>query len=158
MKTVYLSLGSNLGDRQANLEEALRRLESPRLRVIRRSSFYETEPVGLTGQPWFLNLVAEAETTLFPMMLLKRAEQIQREMGRKRVVKDGPRNIDIDVLLYGQFQVNSPKLTIPHPRMTGRRFVLAPMAELAPQLRHPVSRRTMKELLDRVERHQVWKL
>ncbi len=158
MKRVYLSLGSNLGNREGNLEEALGRLESARLHILRRSSIYETEPVGVTGQPWFLNLAVEAETSYFPMMLLGKAEQIQREMGRRRQTKDGPRNIDIDILLYGQFRIESTRLVVPHPRMAERRFVLAPMVELAPELRHPLLKRTMRELLEQLRGQGVRKL
>lgn len=113
----------------------------------RVSSLYETEPVGLRGQPWFLNLVVEAETELFPVQLLDRLQQIEIRLGRRRTVPQGPRTIDIDILLYGSFRIQSERLTVPHPRLEQRRFVLEPLAELAPDLRHPVSHLTIRELL-----------
>jgi 2-amino-4-hydroxy-6-hydroxymethyldihydropteridine diphosphokinase len=148
VKTIYLSLGSNLGDREANLRAAIERLAAPDLRVLRTSPVYETEPVDYTHQRWFLNLVVEAETGLFPMQLLARIGKIERALGRARTVAKGPRTIDIDILLYGQAVVRSATLEIPHPRMAERRFVLAPLADLAPGLRHPVTHKTVREMLD----------
>jgi len=147
MKTAYLSLGSNMGDRKQHLDTALAKLAAPDLRVTRVSSIYETEPVGLTAQRWFLNLAAEIETDLFPMQLLSRVNKIERELGRVRTVRNGPRTLDIDILLYGKAVVRSVKLEIPHPRMAERRFVLAPLAELVPDLRHPVTNQTMRAML-----------
>ena len=147
MKLAYLSLGSNVGDRQRFIEEAIRRLGSPDLKVLRVSSIYETEPRDVRNQPWFLNLVVEAETSLLPRLLLARVRRIERELGRKRAVSKGPRTIDVDILLYGHFVIGSTDLTVPHPRMAERRFVLEPLCELAPEIRHPVLRRTMRELL-----------
>ncbi|MBZ5620977.1 MAG: 2-amino-4-hydroxy-6-hydroxymethyldihydropteridine diphosphokinase [Acidobacteriia bacterium] len=148
MKTVYLSLGSNVGDRERNLQAAIERLQAPDLRVLHTSPVYETEPVDYTAQRWFLNLVVEAETGLFPLQLLSRTARIERELGRVRTVAKGPRTIDIDILLYGKAVVDSRKLQIPHPRMAERRFVLAPLADLAPQMRHPVTHKTVREMLD----------
>jgi 2-amino-4-hydroxy-6-hydroxymethyldihydropteridine diphosphokinase len=145
--TVYLSLGSNLGDRAAQIESALARLAEENVRVVKRSSFYETEPVEFLAQGWFLNIAVEAETELMPRQLLRVIRQIERELGRKRIVRSGPRTIDIDILLFGANIMNAADLEIPHPRMTERRFVLVPMAEIAPTLRHPVLRLTMTELL-----------
>ena len=145
--TVYLSLGSNLGDRAAHIERALTRLAEENVRIIRRSSFYQTEPVEFQAQGWFLNIAAEAETELMPRQLLRVIRQIERELGRKRTVRSGPRIIDIDILLFGANIVNAAELEIPHPRMTERRFVLIPLSEIAPTLRHPVLRLTMTELL-----------
>ena len=147
MKTAYLGLGSNMGDREATLREAARRLWAEDLRVARVSSFYETEPMYVTGQPRFLNQVAEIETALLPMQLLHRVLGVERELGRRRTVAKGPRTFDIDVLLYGRFVVESPRLVIPHPGMHERRFVLEPLAELNPELRHPVLKKTMRELM-----------
>jgi 2-amino-4-hydroxy-6-hydroxymethyldihydropteridine diphosphokinase len=148
MKTVYLGLGSNVGDREDNLAAALAQLAAPDLRVLRVSSIYETEPVDYTDQRWFLNLVAEVETDLFPMQLLARIIKIERALGRVRTVSKGPRTLDIDILLYGRAVIRSARLEIPHPRMGERRFVLAPLAELAPGLRHPLTRKTIREMLE----------
>ena len=158
MKTVYLALGSNVGDRRANLAGALERLASADLRVVRVSSIYETEPRDLPNQPWFLNQVAEAETSLFPLQLLARTQKIERDLGRKRTQPKGPRMIDIDILLYGEAVIHTPGLEIPHPRMLDRRFVLEPLAELAPDLRHPINRGTVREALAAVTSQQVKRL
>ena len=200
MKTIYLSLGSNIGDRAAHLRAAITRLAAPDLRILRASPVYETEPVGLPGlrpqdsvqvkerlltraaptgaatigerslrkagaatigerslrkapaatapQRWFLNLVVEAATELLPMRLLARTARIERELGRIRTVRNGPRTIDIDILLYGNSVVRTARLEIPHPRMAERRFVLAPLADLSPGLRHPITNRTVREMLE----------
>jgi 2-amino-4-hydroxy-6-hydroxymethyldihydropteridine diphosphokinase len=153
LKTIYLSLGSNIGDRAANLRAAMERLAAPDLRILRASPVYETEPVGLPGPPnspqqWFLNLVLEAATELPPQRLLTRTARIERELGRVRTVRNGPRTIDIDILLYGNSVVRTVRLEIPHPRMAERRFVLAPLADLAPGLRHPITHRTVREMLE----------
>lgn len=147
MKTIYLSLGSNLGDRAANLRAAIDRLGAPDLRLLRTSPIYETEPMENTNQGWFLNLVVEAETKLFPLQLLARTQKIERALGRVRGVPKGPRTIDIDILLYAAAVVHTGKLEIPHPRLAERRFVLAPLHDLAPELRHPVTRATVAEML-----------
>ena len=147
MKLAYLSLGSNVGNRERTLAQALQLLAAPDLRVVRVSALYETEPMELRDQPWFLNLVAEIETGLFPRQLLARTQKVEKELGRKRKVPKGPRTIDIDILLYGDSVIETPDLTVPHPQMAERRFVLEPLAELAPELRHPVLRRTASELL-----------
>jgi 2-amino-4-hydroxy-6-hydroxymethyldihydropteridine diphosphokinase len=146
-KIVYLGLGSNVGAREEMLQAAIDRLQSTELRILRASSVYETEPQGRRNQRWFLNLVVEAETDLFPRQLLGRVAKIEQVLGRRRMLANGPRMIDIDILFYGNFVVETPELSIPHPRFAERRFVLAPMVELAPELRDPVSRRTMRELL-----------
>jgi 2-amino-4-hydroxy-6-hydroxymethyldihydropteridine diphosphokinase len=146
-KIVYLGLGSNVGEREQNLQAAVERLQSRALRIKRLSPVYETEPQGMRDQRWFLNLAAEAETDLFPRQLLGRIVKIERELGRRRGIENGPRTIDIDILFFGSAVVQTSELTIPHPRFAERRFVLAPMAELAPDLRDPVSRKTMRELL-----------
>jgi len=145
--TVYLSLGSNLGDRAAQIEGALSRLNEKGVRIVKRSSFYETEPVEFLDQGWFLNIAVEAETELTPPQLLSVILKVERELGRERIVKSGPRTIDIDILLFDAETVHAEELEIPHPRMTERRFVLVPMAEIAPELHHPVSHLTMAELL-----------
>ncbi len=155
MKRVYLGLGSNLGDRADMLRQAREKLTASGIVVLRESSLYETEPQDVADQPWFLNQVVEAETGLFPMQLIARVLQIERLLGRKRGIDKGPRVIDIDVLLYHRFVIESRALMVPHPRMQDRRFVLAPMAELAPTLRHPVLKKSMRELLDRVKGQSI---
>ena len=155
LKLVYLSIGSNLGDREAALREAVAALGPAGVRVLRVSSVYETEPVDVPGQPWFLNIAVEAETDLFAKQLLARTQSIEREMGRVRTRPKGPRTIDIDILLYGTAVIESPDLTIPHPRMANRRFVLEPLAELAPDLRHPVTGITVREMLAEVQEQVV---
>ena len=159
MKIVYLSLGSNIGDREQMLQSALDRLQAPDLKIQRISSVYETEPVDFKEQRSFLNLVAEAETELFPMMLLSRIQKVELQLGRKRTgPAKGPRTIDIDILLFGASRVHSARLKIPHPRMHERRFVLAPMVELAPDLRHPELHRTMRDLLAGLEGQKIRKV
>ncbi len=155
--TVYLGLGSNLGDRQENLDKALSFL-SQRLRMGKISSVYDTEPVGNTEQPRFLNLVCQAYTRLAPEGLLSLAKGIESKLGRTG--KSGtPRPIDIDILLYGEQAIETPELVIPHPRMTARAFVLVPLAEIAPDLVHPANGKTIKELLQAVtEKQGVFKL
>jgi 2-amino-4-hydroxy-6-hydroxymethyldihydropteridine diphosphokinase len=140
---IFLSLGSNVGDREANLRAAIERLP-----ILRVSPTYETEPVDFTDQPWFLNLVIEIETDLSPRELLTATSRIEHELGRVRDIPKGPRTIDIDILLYGDEVIDEPDLQIPHLRMVERRFVLAPLADLAPDLRHPVTHRTVREMLD----------
>ncbi len=145
MARAYLALGSNIGDRAAHLREALRRLAHVG-RVGRVSSLYETEPVGYAEQPWFLNIACEIEADLPPTELLAALQDIERQMGRVRTVPNGPRLIDIDILLYGDESVDLPGLQIPHPRMHERHFVLDPLAEIAPQAIHPGLGRTVEEL------------
>ncbi len=147
MKLAYLGLGSNLGDREQALQAAIDALKAPDLRVLRLSPVYETEPVDVPGQPWFLNLVAEVETSLFPRQLLARTSKTEQKLGRRRLVAKGPRIIDIDILFYGNAVVSTAELTVPHPRFAERRFVLAPMADLAPGFRDPLTGRTITELL-----------
>ena len=154
-RTVYLSLGSNLGDRERNLRDALALLEGPRLRVLRVSSFYETEPQEVRDQRWFVNAVAEVETDLFPKQLLAHVLKIEQRLGRRRFRPKGPRTIDIDILLYGGAIIETEELQVPHPRLGERRFVLAPLAELVPELRHPLTRRTVAEMLHAVAGQQV---
>lgn len=148
MKTAYLSLGSNIGDREEHLRRARELLEDAGVRIIRTSSLYETEPQDVRDQPWFLNMVIEVETALFPKQLLACIHKIEHELGRKRTTAKGPRTIDIDILLYGNFVVETAQLNIPHPRMAARRFVLEPLHEIAPGLRHPIMKKTVGEMLE----------
>jgi len=145
-ETAYLSLGSNLGDRAANLHAALAQLDVAG-RLLAASALYETQPVDVPDQPWFLNCVAAIETGKTPRELLQLALKIEAAMGRLRMTKKGPRNIDIDVVLFGDRVVDEPGLRIPHPALQQRRFVLEPLVEIAPDARHPELGKTARELL-----------
>jgi len=144
---VYLSLGSNVGDRAAQLREGQARLATVGP-VVAVSSLYETEPVEFTEQPWFLNCAVALETATTPQQLMTTILGVEEEMGRRRVQRKGPRSIDIDILLFGDKIIDSPELTIPHPAMQQRRFVLEPLVEIAPEVVHPVFKRTIRELRD----------
>jgi 2-amino-4-hydroxy-6-hydroxymethyldihydropteridine diphosphokinase len=137
LTTVYLSLGSNLGDRAAMLRTAIESLANFGIDVTKASSFYETEPVDVLDQPWFLNCVVEAKTNWSPQELLDSLRSIESSIGSKKEFAKGPRLLDLDVLLYGNETIDSPELQVPHPRMLQRKFVLAPLAEIAPILKHP---------------------
>lgn len=147
-KLVYLSMGSNLGDREKYLREAISRLQD--LGVIRQiSAFYETQPVEVqTEQPWFLNCALAMETELMPLEFLRRMLGVEQSMGRARTEPKGPRTIDLDILLFGNDVLDTPELTVPHPAMHQRRFVLEPLTEIAPDVMPPVLKRTVRELLD----------
>jgi 2-amino-4-hydroxy-6-hydroxymethyldihydropteridine diphosphokinase len=146
-KIVYLSLGSNLGDRKANLRAAIERLgEIGEMEAV--SSFYETEPVEVTAQPWFLNCAVKFDTEKMPRQLISSILAIEQSMGRQRKQQKGPRTIDIDILFFGSSIIDIPSLTVPHPHLHERRFVLEPLAEIAPDVRHPIFRRTIRELRD----------
>jgi 2-amino-4-hydroxy-6-hydroxymethyldihydropteridine diphosphokinase len=147
MKHVFLSLGSNLGDRVLNIRKALDLLPKAGVEIRRVSSFYRTEPVGVGAQSWFVNCAAEVATELMPLQLLKTLKSVERALGRRPGVSKGPRPIDIDILLYENVVVRCAVLTIPHERLGERRFVLLPLRELAAHARHPVSQRTVLEML-----------
>jgi 2-amino-4-hydroxy-6-hydroxymethyldihydropteridine diphosphokinase len=151
---VYLSLGSNVGDREAQLREAQTRLGAVG-RVVAVSSFYETEPVEFTRQPWFLNCALALETRKTPQQLIAAILRIEEGMGRRRVQKKGPRSIDIDILLFDDVILDPPELTIPHPALHQRRFVLEPLAEIAPEVLHPALKKTIGELSDALPPGQV---
>jgi 2-amino-4-hydroxy-6-hydroxymethyldihydropteridine diphosphokinase len=145
--TVFLSLGSNIGDREKNLRTAIAALADARVRVTRISAFYETEPVDLHEQPWFLNCVVQAAAEGPPLELLRALREIESRMGSEKLVPKGPRLIDLDILLYGDETIDTPELQVPHPRMLKRKFVLVPLAEIAPNLRHPSWEGTVNQLL-----------
>jgi len=146
---VYLGLGSNVGDRESRLRNAIASLGRHGVTVLRTASLYLTEPRDFIDQPWFLNTAVETATDLKPRVLLDACLAIEREAGRARDATKGPRPIDIDVLLYGTEVIDTPELTIPHPRYVERRFVLVPLAELQPDFRDPVRNLTFRELLER---------
>lgn len=158
-KTIYLSLGANIGDRGTNLRAAIAALPKAGVRVGRVSSFYETEPVDYLDQPWFLNCVVEGETVLEALPLLRRLREIETRMGSNKEFAKGPRLLDIDILLYGGETIDTPDLQVPHPRMLQRKFVLMPLAEIAPELKHPSWMSNVKQLLRVVpDQSQIKKL
>ncbi|MGH9711298.1 MAG: 2-amino-4-hydroxy-6-hydroxymethyldihydropteridine diphosphokinase [Candidatus Acidiferrales bacterium] len=160
MKTVYLSLGSNVGDREKHLAAAIDALGAHGIRITRQSSIYATEPVDFETQSWFLNCVVEAATDLMPRQLLRAIRQIENQIGRRRLVRSGPRVIDLDILLCGSSIIRTPELEVPHPRMADRRFVLAPLTEIASTVRHPVKNKTIAELLGETSDRsavRIWK-
>ena len=150
----YLSLGSNVGDREDHLRDAIARLGT-KGRIVSVSSFYETEPVEFTDQAWFLNCALALESTTTPEQLLAEILEIERQMGRRRMQRKGPRTIDIDILLCGDAILDTPALTVPHPAMHLRRFVLEPLAEIAPAVLHPVLKKTIRQLLDALPEGQT---
>ena len=143
---IFLSLGSNTGDRKGHLQTALEKMKGKGVRAKHQSSFYLTEPVDVVDQPTFLNLVCEVETGLSPESLLGVCLSTEKELGRVRRERKGPRVIDVDILFYGQKQVRSPELTIPHPALYQRNFVLVPLEEIAPEFQDPVCGKSIREL------------
>ena len=146
MDLIYLSLGSNLDDRYAALQAALKALP-PAVTVLAESPIYETPPWGVTDQPAFLNMVVRAETHLAPPALLAFLKRLETQLGRLPSIRYGPRKIDLDILFYDELILDTPELTIPHPRLHERAFVLVPLADLAPGLVHPVLGRSIRDLL-----------
>ncbi len=159
MKVVYLSLGSNLGDRLGLIRRGVKLLADAGVRNCRISSYYRTKPVDFLAQGWFINCVVEAETELLPLRLLRVCQGVERALGRRPGVSKGPRLIDIDLLLYENAVIRSRELVVPHERLPDRRFALVPLCELAPEVRHPVLNRTVREMLhDTPDASQVLRL
>ena len=151
LQTVFLAFGANLGNPREQIEQGIMALGDQGVRVIDRSSWFETEPMQLDDQPWFLNLVTRAQTSLDPYGLLAACQQVEKQVGRLPSTRFGPRHLDIDILLYGNRHIESESLTVPHPRMDERRFVLIPLLEIAPDLKHPVLDQPYAEILSRLD-------
>lgn len=154
MNMVYIALGTNLGDRLANLRDAINAL-APDVRVLRESTIYETPPWGYVSQPSFLNMVIEAETSLRPRALLDYLKKREEELGRVKNFRYGPRQIDLDILFYDNLVFEDERLEIPHPRLHERAFVLVPLSDLVPDLVHPVLGKDIKSLLSILDRDEI---
>jgi 2-amino-4-hydroxy-6-hydroxymethyldihydropteridine diphosphokinase len=156
LSKAYISIGSNLGDRLEYIREAIKMMkQSKDIEICKASSVYETEPKGYKDQPHFLNMALELETALEPLNLLELLLNIESQMGRERYQRWGPRNIDLDLLLYDDIILNSDKLTLPHPRMHQRGFVLVPLAEIAPKLVHPLLKKSVERLLEELSTDSI---
>lgn len=153
---IYLGLGSNLGERARNLENALMKIAELAC-IEKKSAIYETEPWGFIEQPNFLNQAVKAKTQLLPLELLSALKSIERTMGRTKSVKNGPRLIDVDILFYDNLVMKTDQLTIPHPFLTQRAFVLVPLNEIAPNYIHPVNGRRIKKFCESINRRSVWR-
>ncbi len=154
MKTIYIALGTNLGNRPANLRSAIASF-SPTLEIIHESTIYETPPWGYTDQPAFLNMVVKAKTRLEPYMLLSYLKEKEKTLGRVKNFRNGPRHIDLDILFYDTLVLNEEKLTLPHPRLHERAFVLVPLAEIAPKFKHPLLKKKISVLLQDVDTSEI---
>ncbi len=154
--TAYIGIGSNLGDRRANIEESIQRLTSiPGIDLAAVSDLYETEPVGNISQGWFLNLVIAVQTRLTSLKLFRWMQRVEQDMGRQRTTRWGPRQIDLDLLIYEDQCLETAELTIPHPRMHDRRFVLEPLCQIAPNLKHPHFQVSVESLLNALKDDKV---
>lgn len=159
MKRAYISLGSNLGNRTGTLRKALAELTATGIEVVRVSEFYKTEPVDFSPQRWFVNCAAEVSTNLMPLQFLKTLKSIERKLGRRVGVAKGPRPIDLDILLFENSVIRSSALTVPHAKLPERRFVLVPLCEIAPRVRHPVTQKTVLDMLrETIDGSQVVRL
>jgi 2-amino-4-hydroxy-6-hydroxymethyldihydropteridine diphosphokinase len=155
MTVVYLSLGSNIGKRAENLRTAIAALGGAGVQVVCVSKIYETEPVDYLQQDWFLNCVVQGETDVPPLELLQHLRAIEAQMGSRKAFAKGPRLMDLDILLYGDAVLDAPALQVPHPRLAERRFVLVPLAEIAPDLRHPISKQSAQQMLQRTSDRSI---
>ncbi len=155
--TAFIGIGTNIGDRRKQIEEAMRLLDTPpKIKIVKSSALYVTEPMGYVGQDWFLNCVVEINTTLLPHELLYHCQAIEDRMGRTRTMMWGPRSIDLDILLYNDETIADDELVIPHPNMHKRRFVLVPLVEIAPDIIHPTLNKTVTDLLKNLkDAHKV---
>lgn len=155
MSKIYLSLGTNLGEKKSNIEHALKLL-SDKIKILKISSYYETEPVGYRDQPWFLNIVIEGETNLPPAELIVFTQSIEHEMKRVKTIVNGPRIIDVDILLYENDKINTENLIIPHPRMKERAFVMIPLSEISPNL--VIQGEKIRDILNNLEGEKIYKV
>ena len=157
MSKAFLGLGGNLGNVKENIEEALRMLrEGNTVKLLNRSSYYETAPIGYQQQDWFLNIVAEIETILLPYELLMLCNKVEHQLKRERLIRWGPRTIDIDILLYEGFESDEAKLIVPHPRMEERAFAIIPLLEIAPHLN--IKGQSLQELANNLSNQEIRKL
>ncbi|TJX15703.1 2-amino-4-hydroxy-6-hydroxymethyldihydropteridine diphosphokinase [Tissierella creatinini] len=155
MHRIYLGLGSNIGESRNNIETALMLLEK-KINIIKKSSFYETEPVGFKDQPWFLNIVLEGQTELNPFELLEFTQSIEKDMKRIKTIINGPRNIDVDILIYDNLKIETENLNIPHPRMQERNFVMVPLFEIAPKM--VIDNKSIKEIVENLKGEEIRKV